>query len=219
MANRERTLSLIAYLCFLATTNVNASGHERPPPQPAMTQCITSIYGIYRIMDPDRLQLIGNAVAVDAHTLVTHCIVAQADTDLITDADEKVTITELKHISNKKDLCLLDVPYREVHPPAMRTSDSLKVGETAVGIGKILTRRPVVSSGNIKNIIKSGTNTIIEAHTEMQPIETGGGLYDKDCNLIGITYFDSKAPEKTLAIPTERVTEELNNFKKEPAKS
>lgn len=169
-----------------------------------------SIYPVYVVSQKNnRLNSIGSSVAVTPSTLVTNCHVLQGNSRfVITSGGQQYPATVLRG-SKYRDVCLLKVKGLTLHDVPIRLSETVPVGE------------PVYAIGNPKGSIKSITTGII---SNKKPVEggnwlqtdatisfgsSGGGLFDDEGRLIGIT--TALQGRFGYALPTEWVLAQLNS--------
>ena len=92
----------------------------------------------------------------------------------------------------KHDLCLLkfdQLPFKSV---PMRDSASLKYEEEAFSLSyPYHSQVPQASYGSIKAIYPFDDSVIVRSNAEFAMGSSGGAMFDKDFNLIGITTFKS----------------------------
>lgn len=216
MSHHNAHLLLLLYLSMGLTASYADS--ESLAEKLATIPSKNTIYGVYAVDDPKRASIVGNAVAVDKHTMATPCSVAFAYPDLITGVDEKVTYTHVVYVSPKKELCLLDVPYRELHPANMRPTKKVNLKEPIFGIGSPSGSRLELSLGSVQAINNANGDPVLETDAAMTDDEVGAGLFDKNYNLIGIVFFDPSHSDNTYALSTELITAGLEKLKTEPKK-
>lgn len=93
------------------------------------------------------------------------------------------------------DVCILTFKYLELEPVELGSTDLLKRGQEVIaksfGSNAI---RPITSTGTVKDIFNMQGQHIIQSSTWFSLGASGGGLFDKQGNLIGITTF--KTPGK-----------------------
>ncbi|APW36030.1 hypothetical protein RD110_01430 [Rhodoferax koreense] len=85
------------------------------------------------------------------------------------------------------DLCLLSVPELKAAPVALRRSDSLAVGEPVHAVGNPLGFGLAVSSGLLTIVQKGEPYALLVATAPQSPGSSGGGLFDREGRLLGLT--------------------------------
>ena len=105
----------------------------------------------------------------------------------------------------KHDLCLLKFDNIAFKVAPMRDSSSLKYEEDVFSLGyPIGNNVPQPSFGSIKGTYSLDGNSIIRTDAAFGLGSSGGALFDKDFNLIGITTFKSPGPQGFFySVPVE----------------
>ena len=93
------------------------------------------------------------------------------------------------------DLALLDVPGIRGSPGAYRKSGDLRVGETVYAIGAPRGLDLTLSEGLISGLRPYKGGVAIHTTAALSPGSSGGGLYDADGALIGVTTFEADRGE------------------------
>lgn len=114
---------------------------------------------------------------------------------------------KLHYADPAHDLCSFTVPDLGAPPVKMRGADALVVGEDAYAIGAPEGFNLTLSSGIISSLRKVPGGTIIQMTTPISPGSSGGGLFDSEGRLIGITsYYAANGQQLNFALPTEWIT-------------
>jgi S1-C subfamily serine protease len=90
----------------------------------------------------------------------------------------------------KTDRCILSTE-REILSPVkqIRTYDGLKVGEQVFTIGSPSGLESTLGQGIISGLRRDGVRRLVQTTAPISPGSSGGGLFDRSGNLIGITTF------------------------------
>jgi serine protease Do len=188
---------------------------------PASADAISSaqkVYGnvneavvmIFDVKDNDVKKTIdyGSGVAVAKHVIATNCHVAlKGDTRLIK-INDKFVATTLLYKDELNDICLLNVADHEFKPVKLRPASSVKIGEEVYAIGSPRGYEKTISRGIISNRIKFKETYILQTDAATSPGSSGGGLFDIQGCLIGITFAKNEALGSEgigFAIPVELV--------------
>jgi len=150
----------------------------------------------------------GSGVVIGPAQVVTNChVVHEANTILVYAGAKKFpatwTLADLK-----RDLCLLQVAGLPAPASALRSSEELTKGEQVFAVGNPLGFGLSVSSGLISNLNRSTAETQILTSAPISPGSSGGGLFDAQGRLVGITtgfYFG--AQNLNIALPAEWIRE------------
>lgn len=148
----------------------------------------------------------------------------------VVDGAEEITVrlndgTEYKATligtDKKTDLAILKIEATGLTPVTFADSDAVEVGEIAVAIGNPLgelggtVTSGIVSAKEREVTIENETMSLLQTSAAVSPGNSGGGLFDKDGNLIGIVNAKSAGTGVeglAFAIPSNTVreiTEEL----------
>ena len=87
----------------------------------------------------------------------------------------------------EQDFCLLDVPGLEGEAVKIRSFHDLRVGEEVYAIGNPKEEDLTLSEGVISQLRDEGRRRMIQTNAAISGGSSGGGLFDKEGNLIGIT--------------------------------
>ena len=146
----------------------------------------------------------GSGVAVGLQQVITNChVIAQA-------AQIKVKQGGNEYLASPAtsdtylDLCLLQVPQLSA-PAAQRTSvKSLRVGQTVYAIGSPQGLERTLSQGLVSALRETSEGTLIQTSAPISPGSSGGGLFDVQGQLVGITTFQTKSGQNlNFAIPVD----------------
>ncbi len=153
----------------------------------------------------------GSAVAVDKNILATNCHVALAGNILVVYLPNKKATGFLFY--NKGDLCLITVADAQFTPVKIRPSNSVKIGEEVYAVGNPEGFEKSISNGIISNKYESDGIAVLQTTAAISPGSSGGGLFDKNGSLIGITFLKNEevgAEGLGFAIPTELILEAIS---------
>jgi serine protease Do len=170
-----------------------------------------SIFMIFDIHNNDLQHPIdfGSAVAITKNVLATNCHVAlKGDLRVIKIHDKIVTAT-LIYKDEIDDICLLKVPENNLIPVKLRDANSVRIGEEVFTVGSPKGYEKSISRGIISNKIKFKNTSILQTDAAISPGSSGGGLFDTDSNLIGITFLKNEASGSEgigFALPTELIS-------------
>lgn len=110
----------------------------------------------------------------------------------------------LQYADTERDLCSFTVNGVGAPPVKMRNAATLKVGEDAYAIGAPEGYVLTLSSGIISGLRELPGGSVIQMTTPISPGSSGGGLFDSEGRLIGITsYYAAKGQQLNFALPVE----------------
>jgi hypothetical protein len=160
----------------------------------------------------------GSAVAVSSKLVVTNCHVLQG-LKVILSQDDKKYLGILARGDRDKDICILYVPESNLDYPPIRESLTLKIGETVYALGSPQQEEAIFTKGlisGIKGDEKRQKIIFIDANIDFG--SSGGGLFDENGSLIGLT--TGKKSNINYAIPVDWVKETVENLRfNEPTQS
>lgn len=171
----------------------------------------SSIYQLYAI-DKDKQTVIalGSAVAVTSHYLATNCHVALAGNFLIAKVGNDPYLARLCYFNQENDLCIIDVVGAELQPVKIRATKTVHAGEVVYAVAKLRGRDKVITHGVVTKIISDVDYPILQSDAQTTFGSSGGGLFDKDANLIGLTTRGIPGTDIGYSIPTELILEVID---------
>ena len=92
----------------------------------------------------------------------------------------------IRYADKKKDFCLLNVKNLRGMPAIVRKYDTLNIGENVYGLGAPQGLELSLSEGVISQLRKTRNARFIQTDAAISPGSSGGGLFDRNGNLLGI---------------------------------
>ena len=136
----------------------------------------------------------GSGVIVRPNVVATNCHVVDSDDKIIVyKSDERKAATDsvfhatIRHADNVRDFCLLDVAGLWGIAATVRQYNTLKVGEDVYNLGAPKGLDLSLSSGIISQLREFDGQRWIQTDAAISPGSSGGGMFDSQGNLIGIT--------------------------------
>ena len=129
----------------------------------------------------------GSGVVIGPGLVASNCHVVEDAASIRVTAGQGEMRAEWTRRSPGIDLCLLKVEGLQAAPLPLRSSNSLKVGEPAYAVGNPLGFGLAASQGLITSIRQDKPFPLILATAAQSPGSSGGGLFDAEGRLIGIT--------------------------------
>lgn len=129
----------------------------------------------------------GSGVVVGVGLIASNCHVIEDAASIRVIAAQGELVAEWTRRLPGLDLCLLKVDKLQAASLVLRATNSLKVGEPIFAIGNPLGFGLAVSKGLIAVLKQSEPYPLIVATAPQSPGSSGGGLFDTDGRLIGIT--------------------------------
>ena len=210
------TLSLAALLA-----GTLAAGPAAALTPEALFAKVSPTVWVVRAQHGDNTVALGSAVALGPHLLVTACHVVNAATGVTVARDNGqrvVKVVTVTHDPDKsRDMCLLTT--EEVMPAtaaAIAPIDSVKVGETVYAIGSPLGLELSLTNGLVSALRPAPNEPLpdIQTTAAIAPGSSGGGLFDADGDLIGVTVAIASKETDNLAFayPAQWVVEIPNRM-------
>ena len=106
-----------------------------------------------------------------------------------------------------KDVCLLEARGLETKPATLGKAAGLKVGEAVYAVGSPQGLELSLSDGIVSQL-RGGPPPFIQTTAAISPGSSGGGLFDAEGRLVGITSFYLKGGQGlNFALPVEWLAE------------
>lgn len=158
---------------------------------------------------------LGSGVAIDKNLIATNCHVALAGNYLVVKINDETLLGRLFYYNQKKDLCLIQIAGSPLKGVPIRPSHSVKIGEDVFAIGNPEGRMKTISKGIISNKSFEDGVELLQTDASISHGSSGGGLFDINGNLIGITTKASAKGENiAFAIPTELILAVISSKEK-----
>lgn len=150
----------------------------------------------------------GSGVVIAKGIVVSNChVFTKADTAVVRYSETNYPAA-LQHGDMAHDLCSFTVNGLPAPPVRMSSTQSLKVGESAFAIGAPEGLELTLSGGLISSLRKLPDGVVIQMTTPISPGSSGGGLFDQQARLIGITsYYMGEGQQLNFALPVEWINE------------
>jgi tetratricopeptide (TPR) repeat protein len=147
---------------------------------------------------------LGSGVVIGSEKVATNChVIDEADSIEVTWQGKMLT-ANLRRSDLPRDICLLIVPGLPAKPVKLRQRTELIIGEAVYAVGNPLGLELTVSSGLISALPKTEHDAHIYTSAPMSPGSSGGGLFDAQGRLIGLTTsIFSYGQNFNIALPTD----------------
>lgn len=130
----------------------------------------------------------GSGVIVGNGEVVTNCHVALQPGALTIKHGSRMRAT-LAYADKQRDLCLLNVQGLTLDVAVLGRVRDLKPGQHVFAIGAPKGLELSISEGVISGLRQSGDSSFIQTTAAISPGSSGGGLFDEQGRLVGITTF------------------------------
>lgn len=155
----------------------------------------------------------GSGVLIEAREIVTNChVVSKASKIFVAQGDVKRS-ARIRFQDVARDLCQirLDDGFPSGKPVTkLVPSRELEVGQQVFAIGSPRGLEHTLTRGIVSALRETKTkgSSLIQTDVAMSPGSSGGGLFDQEARLIGITTFGAKDSQGlNFAIPAEWIAE------------
>lgn len=149
----------------------------------------------------------GSGVMLPSGQVATNCHVVESGASLRVGKQDKFITAELLVSNADKDLCLLAADGLSAKPATIGKSSTLKVGETVYAVGSPRGLELSLSNGIVSQL-RGGSPPLIQTTAAMSPGSSGGGLFDGEGQLVGITTFYVEGGQSlNFAVPVEWLAE------------
>ncbi|MDB5887427.1 MAG: hypothetical protein JWM03_299 [Rhodocyclales bacterium] len=147
---------------------------------------------LVRTFDADGLPLgSGSAVVIEKHRLITNCHVLGKAGSFSLIKDKVSYKGTLEEVDLEHDFCLISVADSHFDAPAVKIADSdqLSVGQRVVTLGNPRALEMTLSDGLISRLQHGDDDQLeaIQTSAPFSPGSSGGGLFDVEGRLLGIT--------------------------------
>jgi tetratricopeptide (TPR) repeat protein len=130
---------------------------------------------------------LGSGVVIGAGLVATNCHVVREAASLRVSSQSGDFAGKWLRQDPRRDLCILAVDGLRAPAACLRASNSLVVGEPVFAVGNPLGFGLAVSAGLIAVVDTKGGQPLIISSAAQSPGSSGGGLFDRDALLVGIT--------------------------------
>lgn len=151
----------------------------------------------------------GSGVVIAAGQVVTNCHVVQEAVTIRVRSDNKEWPATLSLSDAQRDLCHLAVPGLTLAAVIIRGYSDIQIGEPVFAVGNPLGFGLSVSSGLVSALNQAREEPAIFTSAPVSPGSSGGGLFDAEGRLLGITTlaFVRGAQNMNVAVPADWIAE------------
>ena len=131
----------------------------------------------------------GSAVAISAHELLTNCHVVGDSIQVTIGRDKKEQNATVISMNTTADRCVLRTEPKLPNWVTVRPYEDIKVGERAITIGTPQGLELTVAEGIVSSKRSHKGSRLVQTTAPISQGSSGGGLFDAQGQLIGITTF------------------------------
>jgi S1-C subfamily serine protease len=156
---------------------------------------------VYVVRAGERL---GSAVAISEHELLTNCHVVKDQPHVTLSRDKIKRAADIASRNEKADRCVLKTTDKLESWVGIRPYDGIKVGERALTVGTPQGLELTVADGIVSSKRTHEQRRLIQTSAPISQGSSGGGLFDAQGNLLGITTFQMRVGQNlNFAIAAE----------------
>lgn len=156
---------------------------------------------------------LGSGVTVAPEVVVTNChVLDNASFTKVDESRQHGLAATLVRSNTARDLCSLSVPGLIASPANFGSTQRISVGDRVYAIGAPQGLELTLSDGLVSSLRKLSDGDILQITAPISHGSSGGGLFNKDASLVGITtlYLDD-SQQLNFAVPVEWVEEILRS--------
>ena len=150
---------------------------------------------------------LASGVMLPSSDIITNYHIVKAGVRFTVGRGKQVSPATLKAGDPEMDLCLLTAPGLEAKPARLGKAGELKVGEPVYAVGAPEGLELSLSEGIVSQL-RGGPPPLIQTTVAISPGSSGGGLFNAEGELVGITTFYLKEGQNlNFALPVEWIAE------------
>lgn len=179
------------------------TGLEAKTPEQVFQEASRSVVVIHATDQDGNPVNQGGGVVTGKESVATNCHVVTEGARLAVHYDKRVLEAILKHSNLERDLCQLEVPRLNA-PRALLWTGRLRVGQRVYAIGAPEGLELTISEGLISSLREFDDEQYIQTSAAISQGSSGGGLFDSEGRLIGITsFFLAEGQNLNFALPAK----------------
>lgn len=207
-------------LCALVLI-LSAPAVQAITPQELFAKAAPSIFFVYGVDTDEKRRSQGSGVVIAPQRVVTNCHVIQGANFVYLRKENVIYVAKrLEHSDAGRDLCQLEVPNLNAPAVELGAGKELKVGQKVFALGNPKGLEVTLSDGLVSALRgEDGKDQLIQTTAPISPGSSGGGLFDEEGRLVGITTFQVRSGQNlNFAAPAEWVREIPERIKAAEAK-
>jgi hypothetical protein len=181
-----------------------------PSPEQLFERLSPSTWGVKTFDDTGRQIASGSAVVIRAGTLITNCHVLVRARKVSVTRENVAYGASLEHADPERDLCQLKVANFTAPAVTMAPSETPKIGSRVYAIGNPRGLEMTISDGLLSGVRRTdnGEFVALQITVPISPGSSGGGLFDAQGRLIGITtFYRADGQNLNFAVPAAWIAE------------
>ncbi|MDO8369525.1 MAG: cell envelope integrity protein TolA [Candidatus Nitrotoga sp.] len=171
-------------------------------------QAARSTVVVENINDKGEIAGLGSGVVLPNGSVVTNCHVIKDASQLKVRSNKNKFPAVLQFSDWDRDVCSLFIVGLNAPAVVVGSTKTLKVGAKVFAIGAPKGFELTLSDGIVSSLREFEGGHIIQTNAAISPGSSGGGLFDENGALVGLTTFFLKEGQSlNFAVPVEWVTE------------
>lgn len=150
----------------------------------------------------------GSGVVVAHEQVITNCHVLKKARTILAKSGTTKYMAKLLLPDVERDLCLLEVKGLTAPVAPASSMQAIKIGQKVYSIGAPRGLELSLTDGLVSSIRELKNNRLIQTSTPISPGSSGGGLFDDQARLVGITTMSLRDSQNlNFAIPVDYLKE------------
>lgn len=146
----------------------------------------------------------GSGVVIAPAQIITNCHVTDKGARLEVKSGSRALPASIRYTDRERDLCQLAVPGLTAPAVKIGSVKQLKIGARVVALGAPQGLELSLSDGIVSALRETGDASIIQTTAPISPGSSGGGLFDEEGRLIGITtFYLAEGQNLNFALPAD----------------
>jgi tetratricopeptide (TPR) repeat protein len=197
-------IKLICIVFFL--TILPVPGHALTPSQ-VFDQVKDSVVVVITLDAQGKVQSLGSGVLLSSGRVATNCHVVEDGVSYRVGRGDQLVSATLYAEDADKDICILNAKGLAGKPAQLGKAASLKVGDPVYAVGAPQGLELSLSDGIVAQL-RGGPPPFIQTTAAISPGSSGGGLFDKEGLLVGLTTLYLEGGQNlNFAMPVEWISE------------
>jgi tetratricopeptide (TPR) repeat protein len=202
--NVPSVIRLIGAVFFLAILPV--SGHALTPSQ-IFDKVKDTVVVVKTLNAQGKVEGQGSGVLLPSGRVATNCHVVEGGASYQVGQGKRLVSATLYAEDGDKDICLLDAKGIQGKPAQLGKATGLKVGDPVYAVGAPKGLELSLSDGIVAQL-RGAPSPLIQTTAAISPGSSGGGLFDKEGRLVGLTTFYLEGGQNlNFAMPVEWIGE------------
>jgi len=178
-----------ALLLVASAVLAQACAPPTPTPEQVYEEASRSVAMVYAAEPSGRIVGRGSGVFLDRELLVTSCHVIARGKTFLVGHRQKRSHARLVGYDAERDLCALHVAGLDAVAARIGDAAAVRVGQRVYAIGTPEGFELTLSEGLVSGLRESPAGPYIQTTAALSEGSSGGGLFDREGRLIGITSF------------------------------